>query len=207
MVETAAGQKDVVLLVAGEIWGLDPASGKIRWKAKATDSQHAYTSIISEGNRVFAFAGSGGGGIAMDLVDEGTKPIWKSNVFATYASPVKHQNRIYVISKGIFSVVDASTGKRINQFRLKGARQMGNARFGSLDYASPVVVGDRLFWLNASGQTFVFQLGEDTTQLAVNELTTESEVFWGSPAVKQGRMFIRSSRFLYCIADQNQSDQ
>lgn len=38
-------------------------------------------------------------------------------------------------------------------------------------------------------------------QLAVNEITAEKELFWGSPAVSDGRMVLRSSKHLYCVAD------
>lgn len=97
--------------------------------------------------------------------------------------------------------MDADDGDRLHQVRLKGARITGNSRFGSLDYASPVVVGDRLFYLNASGQMYVFGLGDEPRQLAVNEVTTDQEIFWGSPAVSDGRIVLRSSKHLYCVAD------
>lgn len=201
MINVDPNRVDLVMLVAQELWGLDPTNGKIRWRANATDSQQAYTSIIAQGKRVFAFSGQGGGSIALDIVGDRTKTVWTSNVYATYASPVRYRDRVYVISKGILTVVDANSGERLQRLRLKGSRQIGNARFGSLDYASPVVVGNRLFWLNASGQMYVFRLDEQIRQMAVNEVATENEVFWGSPAVSRGRMVLRSSKFLYCIAD------
>ena len=98
------------------------------------------------------------------------------------------------------SVVDAENGRRLNQVRLKGAKITGNARFGSLDYASPVIVGDYLFYLNASGQMYVFRLGKELEQLAVNTTTTEKEIFWGSPAVSDGTIVLRSSKHLYCVS-------
>jgi hypothetical protein len=200
---------DLVMLVPGELWGLDPDSGKLRWYARATTSRQAYTSVISHGARVFAFSGQGGGSIALDVGGSGdisnTNTVWTSNVNATYASPVYHESKLYVVSRGVLSVVDAENGRRLNQVRLKGAKITGNARFGSLDYASPVIVDDRLFYLNASGQMYVFQLGEEPQQLAVNETTTEKEVFWGSPAVSDGRIVLRSSKHLYCVANVGQT--
>ena len=196
---------DLVMLVAKEIWGLEPENGKLRWYSDATHSQQAYTSIISTGKRIFAFAGQGVGSIAVDAGGSGNVSgshiVWTGKGNATYASPVRHQSKIYVVSRGILSVVDARSGQRLNQIRLQGARQTGNARFGSLDYASPVVVGDRLFYLNASGQMFVFGIGDEVKELSVNEVTFAKEIFWGSPAVSDGRMVLRSSKHLYCVAD------
>lgn len=207
IVRIDARRTDLVMLVAKELWGLDPENGKLRWHVKATSSAQAYASVISHRARVFAF--SGAGSVALDLGSSGdlddSKAVWRGQVSATYASPIRHKSKLYVVSRGILTVVDAESGKRLKQMRLKDARITGNARFGSLDYASPVVVGDRLFYLNASGQTYVFGLGDDVQQLAVNEVTTDREVFWGSPAVSNGRMVLRSSKHLYCISDKSET--
>jgi outer membrane protein assembly factor BamB len=209
LVRVDESRRDLVMLVPGELWGLDPDTGNLRWYAQATRSRQAYTSIISHGARVFAFSGQGGGSIALDVGGTGdisdTNTVWTSTVNATYASPVYHKSKLYVVSRGVLSVIDAENGRRLNQVRLKGAMITGNARFGSLDYASPVIVDDCLFYLNASGQTYVFRLGEELEQLALNEITTEREIFWGSPAVSDGRIVLRSSEHLYCVADVGQT--
>ncbi|NND98034.1 MAG: PQQ-binding-like beta-propeller repeat protein [Pirellulaceae bacterium] len=195
---------DLVMCVAKELWGLDPETGKLRWYADATGSQHAYSSVIVDAKRVFAFTGRGGGSIALDAGGSGdisdSHTVWTGTENASFASPVRHQSKLYVVSRGVLTVVDAESGDRLQQIRLRGAKQTGG-RFGSLDYPSPVVVGDRLYSLNGSGQMFVFSLGESVEQLAVNEITTDKETFWGSPAVSNGRMVLRSSKNLYCIAD------
>lgn len=205
LVQVDEDRTDVVMLVARELWGLDPKSGRLRWFAAATSSQQAYTSVISKGERVFAFSGAAAGSVALDVEGkEGrtdTRPAWTSSASATYGTPVRHQSKLYMVSRGILTVLDANSGDRLEQIRLRNFKKTGNARFGSLDYASPVVVGDRLFYLNAGGQMFVFKLGEKTELLAVNEMTKETETFWGTPAVSAGRMVVRSSKNLYCIAD------
>ncbi len=200
---------DLVMLVPGEIWGLDPTTGKLRWHSTATKSQHAYSSVIADGNRVYAFSGQGGGSVAIDAGGTGnvsdTHLVWNGPVNAVYGSPIRYESDLYIIARGILSTVDTATGKRGFQMRLKGERKTGNARFGSLDYASPIVVGDRMLYLNASGQVYVFQLGSNIELLAVNEVTSEKEVFWGSPAASDGRLFLRSSKYLYCIANSDRA--
>ncbi|MDA7527570.1 PQQ-like beta-propeller repeat protein [bacterium] len=204
LVKVNDSRTDLVMLVAKELWGLDPDNGNLRWSADATSSAQAYTSVILQDTRVFAFSGQGGGSVALDVGGSGdiseTNSVWTSSVNATYASPVRHQSKLYVVSRGVLTVIDAQSGDRLKQIRLQGARPTGG-RFGALDYASPVVVGDRLFFLNASGQMYVFGLGDDIKQLSLNEVTTDKEFFWGSPAVSEGRMVLRSSKHLYCIAD------
>jgi outer membrane protein assembly factor BamB len=202
---------DLVMCVAKELWGLDPETGDMRWFAGATNSRHSYSSLVSDGNRVFAFTGRDGGSVAVDAGGTGdvseTNTVWVGRDNASFASPVRHGSKLYVVARGILTVVDASTGKRVGQqLRLKGAIK-ASGQFGSLDYPSPVVVGDRLFYLNGSGQMYVFELGDEVKQVAVNQVTSDKEVFWGSPAISDGRMVLRSAKYLYCVADKGETVQ
>lgn len=196
---------DLVMFVPKEIWGLDPNSGKLRWYADALGSQQAYASVIAEGSRVFAVTGRGGGSIALDAGGRGevsdTGIVWTGRTTTTYATPVRYDSKLYVVSRGILTVVDATSGTQVQQIRLQDAQQTGGP-FGSLDYPSPIVAGDRLFYLNASGQVFVFTLDDVAQQVAINRVTLDKETFWGSPAVSQGRLILRSSKHLYCVMDQ-----
>ena len=207
LVKVDDNRTDIVMCVAKELWGLDPASGKLRWHADATGAQHAYTSVVKEDKRVYAFTGRGGGSIAVDAGGSGdiskTHTVWTGRDNASFASPVKHESKLYLVTRGIVNVVDAKTGENIQKVRIKGTKKTGG-RFGSLDYPSPVVVGDRLLYMNGSGQTFVFETSSELKQVAVNQVTNEKEVFWGSPAISKGQMVLRSSKHLYCVADKGE---
>lgn len=208
LVKVSKDRTDLVMLVARELWGLDPETGKLRWYAEATNSMQAYTSVVPVENRIFAFSGQGGGSVALNVGGSGnvtnSRIIWKSSTNAIYSSPVFRNDKVYILARGVLSVLDAENGTRLQQIRLRGTRRIGSDRFGALNYASPVAVGNRLFAINASGQMYVFQLGDVVKQLAVNEMTSDQEVFWGSPAISKGRMLIRGSRHLYCILDKHE---
>lgn len=203
----AGDHSELVMCVAGEMWGMNPQTGELLWYADAA-GQQAYTSILQDGGRVFAFTGRGGGSIAVETGGSGnvseSKTIWTGRETSSFASPVRHQSKLYVIARNIATVVDAETGKKVEQFRLNGAMETGG-RFGSLDYPSPIVAGDRMFYMNGSGQMFVFELGENTKQIALNRFTEEKEVFWGSPAVSDSKLVVRSQKYLYCVADKGQT--
>jgi len=207
LVEVEDGRTDLVMCVPREMWGLDPESGKLRWHANTNDSRHSYSSLVLEGNKIYAFTGRGGGSIAMEVGGEGdvseSAVVWSGKDVASFASPVQHGAKLYVVASGVLTSVDAKTGERVDRMRLQGAKQTGG-RMGSLDYASPVVVGDRMFYLNGSGQMFVFSLGEEIEQVAINQVTNDQETFWGSPAVSDGQMILRSDKHLYCIADKGE---
>ena len=208
LVKIDEDRTDLVMCVAKELWGLDPASGKLRWFASATGAEHAYSSVILDGKRVFAFTGRGGGSIAIDAGGSGdvskTNTVWTGGETTSFATPVRHKSKVYLVTSGVVNVVDEKTGEKVQQVRLAGALQTGG-RFGSLDYPSPIVVGDRMFYLNGSGQMFVFDLTGELKQIAANRVTADVETFWGTPAVSDGRLVLRSSMHLYCVADKGET--
>ncbi|MCH2182613.1 MAG: PQQ-binding-like beta-propeller repeat protein [Mariniblastus sp.] len=198
---------DLVMSVAKELWGMDPDTGKLRWYANGTDAQQSYASVVLDGNRVFAITGRGGGSIAVDAGGSGdiseSHTVWTGRDNGSFGSPVLHDSKLYSVNRGIITVIDAKTGERIEQVRLKNQQQTGG-RFGSLDYASPIVAGKRLYYLNGSGQMYVFEMGDKLQPLAINKVTADKEVFWGTPAVGDDQMVLRSSQHLYCIADKGE---
>jgi len=208
LVKIDEDRTDLVMCVAKELWGLDPASGKLRWFASATGAEHAYSSVILDGKRVFAFTGRGGGSIAIDAGGSGdvskTNTVWTGGETTSFATPVRHKSKVYLVTSGVVNVVDEKNGEKVQQVRLAGALQTGG-RFGSLDYPSPIVVGDRMFYLNGSGQMFVFDLTGELKQIAANRVTADVETFWGTPAVSDGRLVLRSSMHLYCVADKGET--
>lgn len=208
LVKVDDDRTDLVMCVAKELWGMDPDNGKMRWFADATGAQQAYSSVILDGKRIYAFTGRGGGSIAIDAGGSGnvseSNTAWTGRDSASFASPVRHESKLYVVANGVVTAVDAKTGDRLQQLRLKGVKA-SSGRFGPLNYPSPVVVGDRMFNLNSNGQMFVFSLGDKMKQVGIYEVTDGKEVFWGSPAVSDGRMVIRSSKHIYCVADKGDS--
>ena len=208
LVRVDKDRTDLVMCVAKELWGLDPENGKLRWYADATGAQHAYTSVITNKNRVFAFTGRGGGSIAIDAGGSGniseTHTAWTGRDNSSFASPVRHNGKLYLIARGILTVVDEATGKSVKKLRLKGAKKTGG-RFGTLDYPSPIVADNKLFYLNGAGQMYVFELADEPKQIAVNQVTHDKEVFWGTPAVSDGKMVLRSAKHLYCVMNKGET--
>ncbi len=207
LVKIDDARTDLVMSVAKEIWGLDPATGKLRWYSEATGAEQAHSSVVVEGDTVFAFTGRGGGSVAVKAGGTGdvtsSNVVWSGQDSGSFASPVGYKSRLYNIASGVLTVVDEATGEKLNQVRLEGAQRSGGG-FGSLDYPSPVISGDKLYYVNGSGQTFVFELGDEPKQLSVNRVTAEAESFGGTPAVSDGRMILRSAKYLYCVMDKSE---
>ncbi len=209
LVKIDDSRTDLVLSVPREIWGLNPTNGKLRWFCSATDAEYAQTSAVAIDEVVYVMTGRGGGSIAVRVGGEGDVSddniLWTGNETTSFGSPVAYDGRVYSVSSGVLSAIDDDTGRKVSELRLRGggsSREGGRpGGFGrSLDYASPIIAGGRLYYLNGSGETFVVELGDKPKQLRVNRLTTDSESFGGTPAISNGRLFIRSNKHLYCVA-------
>ena len=68
------------------------------------------------------------------------------------------------------------------------------------DYSSPVLADGKIYFLSRSGDAFVYAAGAEFKLLAQNHFAAGSGDFSSTPAVSDGQLFIRSSKFLYCVA-------
>jgi hypothetical protein len=75
----------------------------------------------------------------------------------------------------------------------------GRGGFGGIDYASPVMADGKIYYVQNSGTTFVVNASEQFELLATNKITEDNETFSGTPAISDGKLFIRSGKHLYCI--------
>jgi hypothetical protein len=68
-----------------------------------------------------------------------------------------------------------------------------------LEYPSPIIVGDRLIAPRRFDGIYVLATGEKFQRLGHNMPDEKDAVMNASPAASDGRLFIRSNAFLYCI--------
>ena len=66
--------------------------------------------------------------------------------------------------------------------------------------ASPVAVDGKVFFTNDEGETFVLRAGPQSDLLHVNPIGEET---LASPALVDGKWYIRTARNLYAIGNQN----
>jgi len=95
-----------------------------------------------------------------------------------------HQNNLFV-------AIDAKTGQVVKDEKLDLGS--GNA------YTSVTLAGGLLFAGNESGRLAVIQPGRDFKVLAINTL----DKFRSTPVFEDGRMYLRTYKFLYCIGAKN----
>jgi outer membrane protein assembly factor BamB len=104
----------------------------------------------------------------------------------TRPSFVYHGGLLFSLKEnGIALCLDGKTGEVVWQERL-------DANFS----ASPVYAAGRIYFLAENGETTVIEAGRSFKELAVNPLPGH---FQASPAISNGRIFVRSDKELFCV--------
>jgi outer membrane protein assembly factor BamB len=179
------------LLVAASnaLQGVDPASGKVLWWCDAAGDT---VSPVYGGALVYCDSGRGGRGVAVDPTGTGdvtkTHLKWKvAQVPEGFSSPVIVGDYVYrVHNPGILKCWKLDTGEEVINERLNGIATA----------ASPITTPDGRIYFASAGKSCVLKAGPTLDILATNDLADASQA---SPAVSDGRIILKGSRFLYCI--------
>ena len=141
LVEVDKQRTDLVIGVPYEIWGLNPETGKLRWYCEASQDDSYCSSVVAEGDTVFAVEGRGGGSFAIRAggKDDVTKThvLWSGKERNRIGSPLLMDGLLYFVSGRIVTCIDAKTGKEVYKSRLasKGsaaASKVSNTSLGHL---------------------------------------------------------------------------
>ncbi len=202
---------DLVVAIPGEIWGLNPQTGKLRWFCDGIADGSMNASPILADSVVYAIDGRDGGAVAVRVGGKGdvnrTHVVWRESHRGRISSPVFHDGLLYWVNAGVVNCIDAASGQRVYQERLStgggsaGRGSGGRGGRGGQDYGSPVVAGDQMYYVNRRGVAAVIQLGKDFKQLASNTFGDDGGDFSATPAIADGQLFIRSTEKLYCVAE------
>jgi hypothetical protein len=190
------GKQELVVNMPGEIWGLNPEDGGLLWYSTALGSA-ANTSIAAKDGIVYAIGGgpSGSGVVAIraggrdDVTESHT--VWKKSVGSYVPSPVIVGEHLYwVDDRGFAYCLKTGTGEQVYRERIPDA---GGA------YASVIATKGKLYAPTRRNGTFVLAAAPKFEVLARNQFESDASDFNASPAIVDGRLLLRSNRFLYCI--------
>jgi outer membrane protein assembly factor BamB len=79
-----------------------------------------------------------------------------------------------------------------------GGRPGGRGGMRGQDYSSPVLGDGKIYYLSRTGEAFVYAAGAEFKLAAQNHFASGGD-FSSTPAISDGQLFIRSSKFLYCV--------
>ena len=204
LVQVPGGGQEVVVSTDGAVLGFDPATGEKLWWCDGIDDYICPSVVAHEG---IAYAVGGRKSVKAVAVRVGgrgdvtaTHRLWKSGEGSKVPSPVYHEGHLYwVQDTGIAFCMNATTGEIVYKQRLEGIGQR------SKTYASAVFAEGRLYIVTCESGTFVLEAKPEFRQLGHSFLGDKS-IFNASPAVTDGRLILRSDRFLYCLGKSPQAD-
>jgi outer membrane protein assembly factor BamB len=189
-----AERSELVTSGAESVIAYDPATGKELWRAPGVVSNPIPSPVTGHG-LVFVSAGSqdkrayaiklGGSG---DLTNT-PNIVWSYDKGTAYTpSPILYGEYLYLMTDaGLITCIEPKTGKVIYQ-----ARMPVPAKFT----ASPVAFEGKLMIVSEDGDSFIVKAGQTPDVLYVNAL---SEPIYASPAISNGKIFLRGESHLYCI--------
>lgn len=191
----AANRVELVTAAAEAIISYDPLTGKELWRHKGLQSNAVPTPVVSH-DLVVVSSGSplkvalalraGGSG---DVTGT-SQLVWSYNKGTAYVpSPIMYGNYVYLMTgNGSITCLDAATGK----VEYEGARVPKATMF----LASPVAFEGKILLTSEEGETFVLKAGPKHEVLGTNSL---GEAVYASPAIADGRIFIRGEHTLFAI--------
>ena len=195
---TGHSRTPLVLSLGGReailIWGVDTlraveaASGEELWTKPIGSSGDFVASMVAHEGMLYLSSGSGSAALAIDGLP-GTAAAWTQPAArANCASPVVCSGYLLMVTdRGIVSAVDINTGVIAWRQRLEGEF-----------YSSPIATGERVYFTNTEGMTTVLSCGAQAQVLARNGVA--AGVF-ASPAIANGRLYLRTGAALTAIGD------
>ena len=191
MVVEVNGKPQLVSGAGDVVQGFDPDSGERLWSVRSS-GEGVVPSIVCGQGLVFTSSGYGTPTIRAIRPDgrgdvTATHIAWESRASVPLMPSFVYAGGLLFCVKesGVALCLEARTGQVLWQERLGGA-------YG----ASPVLAEGRLFCLAEDGSTTVIAADREFRRLARNLLAGPCKA---SPAISNGRIFIRSQTSLFCI--------
>ncbi len=177
------GKFQVVLSTDPMVAGYDPETGKELWSVDCMSGEVG-PSPASGGGMVFAVNEYA----KLVCIDPSkSAKVWESDEFlAEVASPVTANGLLFVATTyGVLACYDAKSGEKY-----------WSKEEGAGYYSSPVIADNKVYTFDTTGKMRVFELGKEAKIIgegnAAEKMTT-------TPAFANGRMFVRTPKFLYCV--------
>ena len=177
------GKYQVVLSTEPMVAGYDTESGKELWSVDCMMGEVGPSPAFGSG-LIFA-ANEYAKLVAIDPTKNAK--VWESDEYMPeVASPVSANGLLFIAtSYGVLACYDAKSGQK---YWVK--------EDGTGFYSSPVIVDNKLYTFNTAGKMRVFEVAKTEKILGEGDA---AEKVTTTPAFKDGKMYLRTPNFIYCI--------
>lgn len=191
----AAGRAQAVIGGCNLVASFDPISGRKLWEVEGSTEETVVTAV-SDGQRIFISGGYPRNHVAAIEADGSGKVAWQNPTRVYVPAMLVREGHVYaVLDAGQAVCWKSDTGEEL--WREKVDRDF---------YASPVMVGSRIYATSLRGVTSVFEATpQKFALLAQSQLGDEA---YATPAICGGRIYVRAAKkgearqeFLWCIGE------
>lgn len=198
LLEKPGQAPELIVTSSTAITSYEPLTGKSNWYWTWTFNKgplRTIASTIYTDNLLLAMSGDGSGErlmVAVELKEQGKEVhperIWaNSKQFPYVTCPLVKGEHVYFVNDlGVAGCFHAKTGKEVWFERLP------DAKF----YASPIMIDGKMYAASEQGDVYVIDVATKYNLLAKNSF---GERILATPAVADGRLYVRTKNHLYCI--------
>ncbi|QEL20265.1 outer membrane protein assembly factor BamB family protein [Limnoglobus roseus] len=197
--KTAAGKDEIVVFSTAGAAGYDPKTGGVNWSwtipwQAGEMALRSVASPVLAKDTLVCLTGDGSGsryGAAVTITGTKTSLNWEkrsANLMPYVPCPVVKGDYLYwVTDQGVVECLETKSGK------VQWSERVLNKSVS----ASPVLVGDNLVIIDEAGKSVVVKA--DPKEFEKLGEGSVGEPVFASPAVADGKLYIRGSSHLFCI--------
>ena len=179
---------------------LNPATGELLWKTPAALPARVVSSPFLAGDLVIGTCGEGGRGVRLAAIrppDAGSSSA-ASEAYGLQSGVVPYVPTSVVHDEFFFGFHD---GGVVSCFRIATGEVLWSQKPAGRYFGSPVCVDGKLYCITTDGDVVVLRAGPKYELLGVNPLGEKSHA---TPAVVNGRMFLRTFSHLICVGGEKE---
>ncbi|MFN3191887.1 MAG: PQQ-binding-like beta-propeller repeat protein [Aureliella sp.] len=199
LAKSDGGELELVVALVGEVWGMNPRTGKLLWYAEVPISGNISPCVIVSNELVYIYGGFRQVGSACievggrgDVTSSHVK--WTSKMTSYISTPVLIGDQLFwADDRARCYCQDAKTGEQVARARMPGG--LG----GRPIYASMINLNGNLLLQSRYDGTFIMEGNESFALVSHNKLGDKS-MSNATPAAAGGRLFLRSDEYLHCVA-------
>ena len=204
VVPGSGGRKELVLNGPRGVWAYDPKTGHELWHCERprNNDQYLFGEPLPVFNDSVMFALSGRPGPAQFFRRGGRGNVTGTNVLWTISRKGSRDVASPLLYGDLLYAADSSGGGMLGCYDLKTGALVykDKQRLGAIVTASPVLVRGKVLYLLESGTTLVLEPGREF-KVAGRNILNDGTQFRASPAIADGKLYLRSQSYLYCIGE------
>lgn len=191
LVREAGGRTEVIVMGAEQLDAYDAATGRQVWVLPGLVGNRVITGPTLYEDVVYSTIGMRGPVFAARIGGSGTLP--QERILWQYPSNTPDSPSPVVCNGLLFIAADNGIAQCLD---LANGEMRWRERMGREFKASPITAEGRVYFLDTSGRCTVVEAAREYRPLAVNEIPDR---MFASPAVSDGKIFLRGRDRLYCI--------